>query len=446
MFLYASKAKEVPSGLNEVIQMILYMLWDIGFKVGHSTRSIAGAIKQANIDMLSKTSLLESRHVAGSKEFFDEFRSEFVKRCVHGHEKEYILQRVENQTERHAKFGGSVYMQEPNVKNACGGMRDYQNLLWISFFKEGISSTAELVQKKLLRISSAAASTGRTTSSSASARSCTTSTSAGPMSSASASRARPRTISTTREEHPPRTEAFMRDYYQHARNIYNITEMLAERLGKGIVDEKRPGMLHIFGKKNRRALRRLLLGGRLIYAESREVFNQDPYRMMRLFQHAQQRHLRLSPELQQLIRRRLPLVGRTFQYSRAARETFQAILSRKGEVGRVLRMMHWVDFLGRYIPEFGDLTCLVQHEFFHRYTADEHTLVCIEKLDSLIDTENPKMKDYRILFQKLEDPYALYLALLLHDTGKATGARYHAEASAHLRAARGRAAPAKLGA
>ena len=150
MFLHSSNTKEVPPELNDVIQVILYMLWDIGFKVGHSTRSIAGAVKQANIDMLSKTSLLESRHVAGSKEIFDEFRQEFVKRCVQGHEKEYILQRVENQEERHAKFGGTVYMQEPNVKNGCGGLRDYQNLLWISFFKEGISSTAELVQKKLL--------------------------------------------------------------------------------------------------------------------------------------------------------------------------------------------------------------------------------------------------------------------------------------------------------
>ena len=107
-------------------------------------------------------------------------------------------------------------------------------------------------------------------------------------------------------------------------------------------------------------------------------------------------------------------------------EIFSNIMRQKGRVGHILHAMHRVDFLGRWMPEFGRLTALVQHEYFHRYTVDEHTLVCIEKLDSLLDTENPRHQGHRELFQKLEDPYVLYLALLLHDTGKAANSKNHA--------------------
>ena len=100
----------------------------------------------------------------------------------------------------------------------------------------------------------------------------------------------------------------------------------------------------------------------------------------------------LSAELEDSLTRNPALVSQTFRYATVPREIFKRILSRKGEAGRVLRMMHRVDFLGRYIPEFGPLTCLVQHEFFHRYTADEHTLVCLEKLDALATTEEPKLR------------------------------------------------------
>ena len=120
-----------------------------------------------------------------------------------------------------------------------------------------------------------------------------------------------------------------------------------------------------------------------LHAKDANLFRENPTLMMRAFQLVQEKNLELSPELEDLFARSLSLITRTFQYAKEPRDIFKTMLTRKGEVGCVLRIMHRVDFLGRYIPEFGDLTCLVQHEFFHRYTADEHTLVCIDKLDAL---------------------------------------------------------------
>jgi [protein-PII] uridylyltransferase len=325
-------------------------------------------------------------------------------------------------------------MQEPNIKNGCGGLRDYHNMQWICYFRDGVMSTAKLVERKYISESDRRA-IDRAYDFLLRVR-----TELHYLSK------RPSDLLTlfyqgqiANSFHYPqknvlrRSESFMRDYYQHGRTIYLTAKRVTEGFLLPDISEKE--QKPVFGFLAKRKLKTeqfdgFYSHGRLIYAENPEIFHEDPFRLIRVFLYAQQRELELSSELQQLIRRRTRLVNRTFQYARAARETFQAILSRKGQVGHILRMMHEVDFLGKYMPEFGELTCLVQHEFFHRYTADEHTLVCIEKLDSLIDTEDSKLAPYKSLFLKLEDPYVLYLALLLHDTGKASGARHHAEASA----------------
>ena len=141
-----------------------------------------------------------------------------------------------------------------------------------------------------------------------------------------------------------------------------------------------------------------------IHAATPRVFRDQPRRLMRVFLYAQQRGLPLHPDLAQMIRNQLALVDRAFLYDEHARETFLGILNQRGNVAPVLRQMHETGFLGKYVPEFGKLTCLVQHEFYHQYTADEHTLMCLEQLDRVWEAK--------------AEPYAHYAPLFLRKRGR----------------------------
>jgi [protein-PII] uridylyltransferase len=424
---------EVTEATTRVVEQVLYFLWDIGFKVGHSTRTIREAITAANGDMLTKTAMLESRLVAGEEELAQKFREQFRARCVAGHEREYINKRMRNQQARHAKFGNSVYLQEPHLKNGCGGLRDYQNLLWITFFKEGSLTTTHLVGKDWLsqpdqrRIEAAYDFLLRARTELHYLNNRATDVLHLNMQEAMAQR-----LGYPRQRGWLRSEAFMKDVYGHSRNIFRVTERIMAQFASGYSSAK-TRTLFSFLPRARRPVENV---GAFVIEDGQidvgrdDVFSKDPVEMMRAIEIAQERRLEPSPMLADMFTRKIGLVARPYRYAKATREIFRRILSRKGEVARALRLMHRLDFLGQYIPEFGQLTCLVQHEFFHRYTADEHTLVCIDKLDALATTDDPKFAEYRKLFEQLHDPFVLYLALLLHDTGKAVGARPHSEASA----------------
>ncbi|MGI8435553.1 MAG: [protein-PII] uridylyltransferase [Chthoniobacterales bacterium] len=433
MFVHGEKSIVIPPYLEQVVEQVLYLLWDIGFKVGHSTRSVREAIAQANGDMQTKTAMLEARHLAGDPGVFRLFRNRFRAECVRGFEREYIAQRMEDQAARHAKFGDSVYMQEPHVKNGCGGLRDYQNLLWMTFFKEGALTTTHLVGKDWLsapdrrRIEAAYDFLLRVRNDLHYFHGRETDTLHLSAQEQIAQRLHYREANAQQ-----RSEALMRDYFAHTRNIFRVTERITEQFSHPSVSL---GARSFFGFRRTKRVSEKNLGpffarGEHLYTRQNDVFQREPELLMRVFQLAQEYRLHLAPDLEDLLTRSLSLVTRNFRMAPGPRAIFREMLSRPGEAGRILRLMHRVDFLGRHLPEFGPLTCLVQHEFFHRYTADEHSLVCIEKLDALIKTADPKLVPYRELFAALPDPFVLYLALLLHDTGKAVGARPHSEASA----------------
>jgi [protein-PII] uridylyltransferase len=447
MFLHDKNRGNISTYATQVIEQILYLLWDVGFKVGHSTRSIAEAVELANKDMLTKTAMLESRSLAGDSHLAARFRAAFRQHCVRGRERQYVELRMQDQATRHAKFGDTVYVQEPHLKNGCGGLRDYQNLLWMTFFKEGALTTTHLVGKDWLsepdlrRIEAAYDFLLRLRTDLHYATGRATDALHFNVQDQVAER-----LGYAQKGGTLRNEALMKDYYEHTRNIFRVTERITEQFASGRSTSTTRSLFSFLPrlKSPEEKLGHFRIRQGQLFAQSSDVFDKTPEAMMEVFELAQLRRLELSPDLSDLFTRNLGLITGTFRGSKGPREIFERIASRKGEVGRVLRMMHRIDFLGRYLPEFGQLTCLVQHEFFHRYTADEHTLVCIDKLDQVMQTEDPKFRSYRRLFEKLQDPFVLYLALLLHDTGRAVGARPHSEASALF--AQGAAARLRLSA
>jgi [protein-PII] uridylyltransferase len=421
--------------LEDIIRRTLTGLWDLGFKVGHSTRSVAQAVKAANEDMVTKTAMLECRFLHGDRELFNEFKNRFERDCVDGREEAYVRWRFESLAENHKKYGDTVFVQEPNVKNGCGGLRDYQNLLWLAFVGQRINTTAKLHERKFLRTSERR-SLEKAYDFLLRVRTEMHYINGRPIDGITLQlQGRVATAFHYPQKHIlRRCEAFMRDYYSHTRDIAQITASVLDRLQLPGAQKPAKGLFKslMAGRDKPEKFDGFLVRDGRIFPVSRDVFTEDPFRLIRVFQQAQARQLDLSPELCDLIRRRVRLIDRTFQYSREGRETFLDIMSHKGEVGRILRAMHDVGVLGRYLPEFGALTCLVQHEFFHRYTADEHTIVCIEKLDSVLLSTEKRLAGYQALFQKLEDPAILYLAVLLHDVGKAANSRHHEEESAIL--------------
>lgn len=437
MFLHTlPKARESsPLPFLELMSRTMVM-FDLFPKVGYSVRNLEDCVRVANSDVKSKTSLIEARLIFGDEALFAKFERVVRNKCVKGHENAYIEARIADQDERRARYGNSPNLQEPNVKNGCGGLRDYQNLLWMAYFRCGCRSLAEMREQQLIsdaeqsQLDAAYDFLLRVRNELHYHHNR-----AVDVLARNAQPAVARNLGYTARSLARRVSTFMSDFYRHARHIHFITRTIEQRLAF-LPQPKRLPTIKQFLHERRKNAMYVVDGFKFVRGEvhpaTPRVFEQDPTRLVRVFRHAQQRGCVLGPDAAQRIRNSLHLLKPEFRADPRVQDTFLEILRQRGNVAPALRAMHEVGVLGTLLPAFGRLTGLVQHEFFHIYTADEHTLVCIEMLDQLQDSSEPALRRYVDLFQEAERPELLYLALLLHDVGKGRRTADHAESGSRM--------------
>ena len=417
---------------EEVVKKVLYVLWDLGCKVGHACRTISESIERSESEPMIKTALLDARYLAGSTLLWEKFQSEYKKRSLEREVERYLSWRLENQQSRHSKEGGTVFVQEPNLKSGVGGLRDFHNLRWVGKVCGEGESLEKLVQRGWLG-EEEARQVNHAFAFLMMVREWLHHGQGGPGD-----------VLTLRRQgelaeamgYPQpnilrKSEALMREVYGQMRILHLLCNSTATRLCQQRLGKPR-GFWGFFGgwKGARRATDGFVLVGAELEAEHPRIFIEEPARLIRMFRIMQDQGSVPGAELKALVRANYGLLTDDWVKQKETQETFLHILRQKGKVGRILRLMHESEILGRILPEFAPLTCLVQHEFFHRYTADEHTLGCLDQLDAMVGSKEPDLRKYAELYAKVEVPEILALAVLLHDTGKAELTRHHEEVGA----------------
>lgn len=434
MFLFPDRVRlKSVEQLKEVLtRTILYALWDLGQKVGHSTRTVREAVEEARGDILTKNALLEARRVAGSQALFDSFRDAYGSFCRKDKPQDYIQRRLEDQAIRRRKYGDTVFLQEPDIKNGVGGLRDYQNILWMASIKLPLSSPDDLVKEGYLRPAELRAFTAaydfllrvRNELHFSSPR---------PTDLIDLEK-QPSLAHELGYQDPElftRVEAFMRDYYRRAQTIFRTSKLLEQRLAlQAITTVSFKAVIAARRHDRKRHIDGFLLTGRTLTADHPLVFREDPERLIRVFRHAQQYQAKLDFELVSLLHESLPLLPASVAASPTAARAFLSILGDVGNVHPTLAQMHEHGVLERVVPEFAGLTCLVQHELYHRYTADIHTLNTIAELDHIFSETHRSTHLYKKAVHETDAPWLLYLILLLHDIGKGQGVQGHAQRGA----------------
>ncbi len=408
------------AGSQAVIEFVLYMLWDLGLKVGHATRSVVECLRLARQDITIRTAILEARHLCSDRSLFDELRKKFWEDAA-ANGRDFVEAKLAERKARHTRQGESRYLVEPNLKESKGGLRDLQTLYWLGKYLYRVENAADLVEHnvfskeefKVFQKAEAFLWNVRVRLHYLLDR-------AEERLSFDVQPAMAAAMGYTDAEKPRRAvEAFMRAYFLVAKDVGDLTRIFIAAL-----EEQH--------RKPRPSLRRILPGflrqrspdddfyvenGRL--CANPAIFKADPANLIRLFHVADTKQVDIHPNTLRSVTRSLDLITDKVRQDPAANRAFLETLSSRHDPERALRLMNEAGVFGRFIPEFGHAVGLMQFNMYHHYTVDEHLIRAIGNIAAIERGEH--MEEHPLtsdVIKRIKSREALYCAVLLHDMAK----------------------------
>jgi len=406
--------------VQRATQGLLYTLWDLGLQVGHAVRSLPDCLAMARTDFASRTSMQQARHLVGDRRLFNRFRKVLSENVYRKDFAQFLATTLAERDQRYRKFGGSPYMGEPNVKESAGGLRDIHTAMWLASTKFGTRTLQELADKRLI--------TAREQRQADEALTFLWRVRnelhflSGHKNDVLGREVQPqisKNFGYVADDVALAVEKFMRDYYLHARVIHRVSRRLIARCRETL---SRPRPVQRRLRQDALADGLFVLDGQLHLVDpDGRAFREDPTRLMKVFWHSHRLGFELGIDVERAMEDALDLIDERFQRSTEVRDLFLSICRNWGRVTQTLREMHELGVLGRYLPEWGALTCLVQYDVYHKFTADQHSLLAVENLEALAPGQSAESEGIAQVLNDVERPDLLMLGMLLHDIGKGKG-------------------------
>jgi len=410
---------------ESVAEYILYLLWDLGFKVGHATRTIAQCVRLSLSDMTIRTALLDARLILGDEKLFADFQHRFRKDVLEVDARAFIAAKLAEQDARHSRAGASRYQVEPNIKEGAGGLRDLHTLHWLAkhlypdhaeeqFVEAGVFTPHEY---RSFRRCESFLWTVRCQLHFLTDR-------PEERLSFDLQRAMAERLGYRGHAGLSAVERFMKHYFLIAKEVGQLTRIVCSALELKQLKSvpTLDTLLAPFSWRRRAKLRRTsdfrIENGRISTVD-KDAFAKDPVNFIRLFVFADENQAAFSPEVLRQIRANFRLIDDNLRGNPTANRLFMRLLTDARDPEGALRKMNEAGVLGRFIGDFGRVVSMMQFNMYHHFTVDEHLIRTIGFLSGIergrLSVDHPVSSE---VVRTIDNRRALYVAALLHDIAK----------------------------